>query len=132
MFIAETGSYGKVAEFVSDGISVCFQYHRKDHCIGKPVWNIIFSAEGMCNCVDISNVGFGEGTACEIGGAEHISSCFNIIAVCVGGIQIFKDQSDSIQGIFSRARCSGISNVGFHCVSQGIHAGGSCDKRRKA
>ena len=100
MFIAETGSYGKVAEFVSDGISVCFQYHRKDHCIGKPMWNIIFSAEGMCNCVDISNVGFGEGTACEIGGAEHISSCFNIIAVCVGGIQIFKDQSDSIQGIF--------------------------------
>ena len=132
MFIAETGSYGKVAEFVSDGISVCFQYHRKDHCIGKPMWNIIFSAEGMCNCVDISNVGFGEGTACEIGGAEHISSCFNIIAVCVGGIQIFKDQSDSIQGIFSCARCSGISNVGFHCVSQGIHAGGSCDKRRKA
>ena len=132
MFIAETGSYGKVAEFVSDGISVCFQYHRKDHCIGKPMWNIIFSAEGMCNCVDISNVGFGEGTACEIGGAEHISSCFNIIAVCVGGIQIFKNQSDSIQGIFSCARCSGISNVGFHCVSQGIHACGSCDKRRKA
>ena len=62
--------------------------------------NIIFSAEGMCNCVDISNVGFGEGTACEIGGAEHISSCFNIIAVCVGGIQIFKDQSDSIQAFF--------------------------------
>lgn len=77
------------------------------------MWNIIFSAEGMCNCVDISNVGFGEGTACEIGGAEHISSCFNIIAVCVGCIQIFEDQLYRIQSILPGTGCSGISNVGF-------------------
>ena len=58
MFIAETDSQSQAAKLMGNAVSIGFQHHRKDHCIGKPVWNIIFSAEGMCNCVDISNVGF--------------------------------------------------------------------------
>ena len=132
MFIAETGSYGKVAEFVSDGISVCFQYHRKDHCIGKPMWNIIFSAEGMGNCVNVSDIGFGESTACKIGSAEHVPSCFNILPVCVGGIQIFKDQPDCIQSVFTGAGGGRVSDISFYRMSESVHSGSGGDKRRKA
>ena len=86
VFVAELGSYSQVAEFVGDGITVGFQYHRKDHGIGKSVRNVIFSAKRVGNCVHISHIGFCECAACKIGSTKHISSCFNILSVCVGGI----------------------------------------------
>ena len=116
LFIAEPCGQRKVTEFMGDAVTVGFQNHRQDHGIGKSVRNVIFSTEGMSNCVNISHIGFCESAACKIGSAEHISSCLNIIAVCIGGIQIFKDQLDCIQGVFPCAWCGGISNVGFHCM----------------
>ena len=102
---------GRSAGYLDWSQPISFQHHRQDHGIGKSVRHVIFSAEGMGNCVNVSDIGFGESTACKIGSAEHVPSCFNILPVCVGGIQIFKDQPDCIQSVFTGAGGGRVSDI---------------------
>ena len=132
VFVSETGGDGQDMEFrVNDG-AVGFQHEGQKNGIGKAVGNVISSAERMSDGVDVAHIGFGEGTACIVGGPEHVSAGVDIEAFFDGGVEIFKDKFHGLEGIFPGAVSGGVADIGLHGVGQGIHSGGGGDERRQA
>ena len=90
-----------------------FKNQREDYRVGETVGDIVFSAQGVCDGVDISHVRFGKCAACVERGVKHISSGINIFSVVVYGIDIFEDETHRQKGVLSGAVGGGIADICF-------------------
>ena len=97
---------------------------REQNGVCQSVRDVVLSAERMSDSVDISDIGFGKGRACEISGVQHIAACLGVIAVVTGAVEIGKDQLDGLDGIGAGFLRGGASDVRFDRMGEGIHTGG--------
>ena len=82
--------------------------------------------------MNVSHVGLCKCTSGIERGSQHITACFYVASILICGVDIFKNQLYSQNGVFARAVSSGIANIRLYCVSQGIHPGSSGYERWQA
>ncbi len=131
-FVCKLCFDSQLMKLLVNGRTIIFQHHGKDHRIGKAMGDIVFAAQGVSHGMDVAYIGFGKCAACVKGGFQHIFPGFDILAVPVGGVQIFKNQPDCFLGITPGIRHGGAADVSLYCVGEGIQACCGGDKGRQA
>ena len=106
IFVCKSCCNGKSVELFVNAGAIFPKYQWQQNGIGKSMRNIVLSAQGMCNCMYISYIGFGKSTACidRRRGAYFVWLEYYRHAV-YGGIQIFKNQFYRFQGILAVCQC---------------------------
>ena len=97
------------------------QYVGQYHGISHAVCDAIHAAHGMCDGVDVSDVGIGDGYAGIVGTEEKVLSSLDVLPVLVGGGHILDDQP---YGFFCALLCflgCEAVDVSLDCVRECIH-----------
>lgn len=130
-FALDADDVCELCEFLLCGFAVRFEDIRKDDCVRKTVRHAVFTAEGVCYRVYVTDVCTSEGFACEVRRVLHIVTCGEVLGFVVCEFEVFADEFDCIDCVLLGLRGVFSADIRFDRVSQCVHTRGGGDVRRK-